>query len=286
MTAANMMSFEEAVRELQARPEYADLLRDSYLDGDPHGAAIRFKDSAEFAEVRRIAGRRRLRGVVVDVGAGTGIASYAFAVSGAAETYAVEPDPSDHVGRGAIARACAGLDVRLIDSFGEKIPLSDEIADVVYARQVLHHARDLDMLVAECARILKPGGIFIASREHVADDDEQLRLFLRDHPIHYLAGCENAYPLPRYQHAILGTGLRLRRTLGPWDSVVNAFPGARSQRDMLRRRAAVLRPRLGPLARLAAVAPWLGAAVARRLDVESASVPGRLFTFVAVKPRG
>lgn len=285
MNGPGTTTFEEAVRELRTRPECADLLRDSYLDACEKGGAARFKDSAEFAEIRRIVGRRRLHGVIVDVGAGTGMASYAFAVSGAAATFAVEPDPSDDVGRGAIARTCAGLGVRVIDSCGEALPLDDDMADVVYARQVLHHARDLDRLVTECARILKPGGLFIASREHVVDDEEQLRLFLRDHPIHQLAGCEGAYPLSLYRRAILGSGLHLRSTLGPWDSVVNAFPGAHSSWDILRHRAAVLRPVLGPLAPFAAVTPWLGAAAARRLDAEAASTPGRLFTFVAVKPR-
>ncbi len=280
-----MMTFEEAVRELRTRPEYADLLRDSYLDGDTLGGATRFARSAEFAEIRRIVGRKRLSGVVVDVGAGTGIATYAFATSGAAATYAVEPDPSDDVGRGAIARACAGLDVRLIDSFGESIPLEDGVADIVYARQVLHHARDLGKLVAECARIAKPGGLFIASREHVVNDDDQLHIFLRDHPIHRLAGCEGAFPLPLYEGAIAQAGLRLRRTMGPWDSVVNAFPAARTRTDVLRRRVVVLLPRLGFLAPFAAVLPWLGAAAARRLDTEALLMPGRLYTFVAEKPR-
>ncbi|GAB4257968.1 MAG: hypothetical protein Kow00122_15700 [Thermoleophilia bacterium] len=280
-----MMTYEEAVLELRRDPRYAALLRDAYLEGNPAAGAARFAASAEFKEIRTIAGNRLAGGIVVDVGAGTGIATYAFAVSGASLVYAVEPDPSDEVGRGAIARACAGLEqVRLLDFWGESMPIADGTADIVYARQVLHHARDLDELVAECARVLKPGGLFLACREHVVDDERQLRAFLQSHPIHRLAGCEGAFPLGCYEAAIERARLRLRRILGPWDSVINAFPAARSENDLQQRHRQALRSRLGPLAGPIAGIPLVKTVLNRLLDAKAQAVPGRLYTFVAVKP--
>ena len=39
--------------------------------------------------------------------------------------------------------------------------------DVVFARAVLHHTRDLELACREMFRVLRPGGIFVAAREHV-----------------------------------------------------------------------------------------------------------------------
>jgi hypothetical protein len=41
-------------------------------------------------------------------------------------------------------------------------------------------------------RVLKPGGIFLGCHQHVIDDKEPLAIFLRSHPVHLLAGTENA----------------------------------------------------------------------------------------------
>ncbi len=43
------------------------------------------------------------------------------------------------------------------------IPFPDESFDVVYANQVFEHIRFLDRMLAECARVLKPGGTLLAN---------------------------------------------------------------------------------------------------------------------------
>lgn len=58
----------------------------------------------------------------------------------------------------------------------------------VFARQVLHHARNLEMLCREVSRVLKPHGIFIATREHVISKPEDLARFLKKHPLHQFYG--------------------------------------------------------------------------------------------------
>ncbi len=270
----------DAIRLLRANPEYADLIRDSYLDENLFEAVERFWASAEFGEVQRILGGKPNGGVILDLGAGNGIASAAFAHSGARLVYALEPDPDQDVGRGAIARHAYGLPIEILEGVGEDIPLPDESVDIVYARQVLHHTADPGEVMRECARVLKPGGAFIACREHVVDNEDQLRAFLAMHPLHQLTGGENAWSLDVYIDAIQASGMELVQVLGPWDTVINAFPAVKTPQELDTYPVYLLKRRLG----------WLGLLVAGVPGVRSLvwiwlkrPTPGIMYTFVARK---
>ena len=222
---------DQAILELLADERYATHLYNTYVGTDVQECAHRFAVSGEFAEVIVQVGLHA-QGTILDLGAGNGIASYAFAQSGADLIFALEPGDSKLVGRGAIQQVTDGLPVRILDGVGEAIPLPDESVDLVYARQVLHHTRDLAQVMHECRRVLKPGGLFLACREHVVDSPAQLQTFLANHPIHQKVGGENAHPLHVYCKAIEGAGLQLRTVWGPWDSVINAFPGVKAQAEL------------------------------------------------------
>lgn len=276
-----MKTVAEAVRGLRGNPQYADLIRDAYLGEDNLESARRFLDSGEFRALRSLIGARVRGGAVLDLGAGNGIASYCFIHSGAKLVYALEPDPDDDIGRGAARRLCTGLQVEVVEGVGEAIPLPDKRVDIVYARQVLHHTRDLERVLRECARVLKPGGFFLACREHVVDDSEQLRIFLEQHPVHRLTGTENAFTLDTYVGAILASGLTFDRALGPWDSVINAFPAVRTQAELEALPRRRLERRLGYFGGLASFVPGIRRMLWARINTPT---PGRLYSFLASKP--
>lgn len=281
---AKMMTTGEAVRYLRESPQHTRLIRDAYLGEDVQEAAERFLASAEFADARALLGDGFQGGKVLDLGAGVGIASYAFAQSGAQIVYALEPDASEVVGRGAISRLQnAAAHIELLEAFGEEIPLPDNELDVVYTRQVLHHTRDTGQVLRECARVLKSGGKFLACREHVVESEDELKTFLEQHPIHRLAGGEHAFPLDAYVSAITSAGLRVEKILGPWDSLINAFPEVRTNDELERLPQKILAGKFGHAVGAMAVSlPGVKNFIWKR--VKSQTPPGRMYSFLASKP--
>lgn len=281
MGVSTPITTEEAVRRLRADPRNVALIRDTYLDVDVVAAALRFRESGEWKAAAAMLAPVLRGGVAVDLGSGNGMAAAAMLTAGAGRVVAIEPDPSREIGRGAIALVCAGAPVEVVDAFAEKLPLADGSADCVYARQVLHHTRDLRAALRECARVLRPGGLFLACREHVADTPRELEQFLRDHPVHQLTGGEHAYPLSEYRDAIAKAGLHLLRDVGPWDSVINLFPTVDSDSEIAGIPDRVLAAKLGPVGRMIAPIPGVRALVSARLRRPR---PGRLHSFLAKKP--
>jgi SAM-dependent methyltransferase len=64
-----------------------------------------------------------------------------------------------------LARAVTTEEVILYD--GEHIPLATGSIPLIYSRQVLEHVRHPEQVLAEVARVLTPGGIFIGSTSHL-----------------------------------------------------------------------------------------------------------------------
>lgn len=278
-------TYEESVRWLRSQPEYAGLVEAAYLDEDNLAAARRFAASEECEAVAALL--KLKSGVkldILDLGCGNGIASYAFVQLGHRVT-AADPDPSADVGLGAAARllSAAPGDVTTERTFAESLPFPDASFDVVYARQSLHHFQDLRGGLAECARVLRPGGKLLAAREHVADDEAQLEQFLTQHPLHPLHGGEHAYPLGDYLSALEGAGLRVVRCLAPYDSIINHFPETNDQVKWKVYEA--LKGRYGAAASLLVRLRYFEDKYRHRLSA-SCHVPGRLYSFLCVKEEG
>jgi SAM-dependent methyltransferase len=223
MHASNLYSWEEAVLWLVSQPDQQDLVRDCYYDSPIEAVAERYWNSEEWAAVRAFL--PHCPGTALDIGAGRGISSYALARDGWVVT-ALEPDPSAVVGAGAIRRLASSqrVPISVVQAVGESIPCSPSHFDLVFARQALHHANNLRSLCAEAARMLKPGGIFVAIREHVISKPSDLPRFFAVHPLHKLYGGENALLLEEYVNAIKAGGLVVDRVIRPLESPINFAP--------------------------------------------------------------
>lgn len=269
------MSWEDAVLWLRGQPDAQALVQACFYDDPLAEAARRYAASAEWQAVRRFLPRQPSS--ALDLGAGRGIASYALARDGHRVT-ALEPDPSAVVGAGAIralARA-GGLAIDVVETWGEDLPFPSDSFDVVHCRQVLHHARDLRALCRQIGRVLRPGGVFIATREHVLSRSDDLPVFLASHPLHHLYGGENAYRLDEYEGAIAQGGIVLDRTLNPMQSDINLYPEtiASTKRRWARR---LHLPAAAATCIPDALLGWVGA---------RSTVAGRLYSFVGRKPHG
>jgi SAM-dependent methyltransferase len=274
-------TWEEAVQALLADPAQRQLVRDCFYDEPRAAAAERYRCSPEWQAL--LALLPRPPGRALEIGAGHGIASVALAGAGWAVT-ALEPDPSELVGAGAIRRLAGELhlDVRVVEGYAETLPFADGEFDLVLARQVLHHARNLRQLCRELARVVRPGGTVLAVREHVISSHADLPKFLAAHPLHHLYGGEHAYLRDEYRAALLGAGLRIVRELGPFDSAINYAPHTRqSLRDELARRAGRV-PGGGALLRGLLASDRACDAFLRMLSRIDGR-PGRLYSFVCTR---
>jgi len=95
---------------------------------------------------------------VLDVGCGGGILAEDFARLGCRVTGVDPSAPSLEAARRHASRE--GLDITYEQAGGERLPFADASFDTVCCCDVLEHVDDVDKVIAEIARVLKPGGVF------------------------------------------------------------------------------------------------------------------------------
>lgn len=107
----------------------------------------------------------------LEIGAGTGYFSLNLVSAGViGQLTATDIAP----GMLAALRANAetlGIDVDTVVTDAERLPFPDEAFDLVLGHAVLHHIPDLEIAVAEFARVLKPGGTLVFCGEPSANGD-------------------------------------------------------------------------------------------------------------------
>ncbi len=132
---------------------------------------LRSSQKAGLAEMRREA-LRQARGDVLEIGAGTGLNLTAYPREGI--TRLVLTEPNNAMARQIESRRQqAPLPFEVVQAPGERLPFDDATFDTVVGTLVLCEPRDPAAVVAEVARVLKPGGRYLFM-EHVRSDDPRL----------------------------------------------------------------------------------------------------------------
>lgn len=140
-----------------------DRLADSWWDECGVLHALTALNPARFGYMRRVLveelGLRPAALRALDVGCGGGLLAEEFARLGSAVTGV---DPSEESLAAARRHAAErGLPITYRRATGEALPFPPGTFDVVYCCDVLEHVQDLDQVIAETARVLKPGGVYL-----------------------------------------------------------------------------------------------------------------------------
>lgn len=286
------MNWHETIEQIRQDAQYADLVRLAYFDADLKLNVERFGRSEEFAETLELVKQHAPAATtILDIGAGNGISSVNFALNGYAVT-AVEPDPSNTVGANAIRLLKQELSLARLsvhEQYAEKIGFEPNSFDIVYVRQAMHHAYNLKAFLAECARVLKPGGILLTIRDHVVFDAADKAWFLEAHPLHKFYGGENAFTATEYKEAMREAGLQIIKELTYYDSIINYFPLSKEEKQTLdaareRLLKSEFKRKLGPLSRFPILMDWY-----RRKNSFAGSLlnekemPGRMYSYICKK---
>jgi len=101
---------------------------------------------------------------LLDVGCGTGLVTERMVRPGL-RVFGVDASP----GMARVAAARLGANLVLGDS--RRLPFADASLDAVSAVWLLHLLPDAPAVIAECARILRPGGVFVTTVDKDASHD-------------------------------------------------------------------------------------------------------------------
>jgi 2-polyprenyl-6-hydroxyphenyl methylase/3-demethylubiquinone-9 3-methyltransferase len=95
---------------------------------------------------------------VLDIGCGGGFLAEEFSRLGC-RVVGIDPSPVSIRTARQHAEA-AGLEIDYAVASGEQLPAEDSAFDLAYCCDVLEHVADLDAVISETARVLRPGGIY------------------------------------------------------------------------------------------------------------------------------
>jgi len=291
------MTWEEVIIKIRKDPTYKELVEFAYFEDYLPLNIERFRVSEEYLETLKLIQEYNVGGdklSLADIGAGNGVAAVSFALDGFQVT-AIEPDPSTTIGAGAINKLKDHYQLKnlnVMQAWGETIPLESGLFDVVYIRQATHHAAHLNNFIKEAARLLKPGGLLLTTRDHMIYNEKDKTWFLNSHPLHKFYGGENAFSEKEYRNAIFSAGLEIRKSFKHFESVINYYPMSRSafiNRTEERRRLVneSLKNKLPALLstnlfiqKLYSI--FVNVKIVKVFDEKK--VPGRMITFFAIKP--
>lgn len=287
------MTWEETIEFIRTKPEYAVLVDKAYFDADLPVNVEKFKSSEEYIETLKLVKKYAPNAkTLLDIGSGNGISAISFALNGyIVDT--VEPDPSLTIGAGAIRKLKEyyKLDnIKVHEAFAEEIKFPNESFDIVFARQCMHHAYDLNKFVEEASRVLKKGGLFITVRDHVIYNEADKKWFLDSHPLQKFYGGENAFTHTEYSNAMLKAGLDIKLVLKYYDSVINYFPLIIENKEQKEKEFELLvqsiaQKKMMILYKLPFVKRMIDKIIESKLNkpFNEEYTPGRMYSYIALK---
>lgn len=99
---------------------------------------------------------------VLEIGCGYGGSAVRFAELGAKLVIGLEPFDKPCKQGVAFVAEKGTANVRFIVGFGEQIPVRSDFFDVITSYDVFEHVEDLEKVLGECLRVLKPQGTLYA----------------------------------------------------------------------------------------------------------------------------
>ena len=284
------MTWEDTIIKIRKEDNYRKLVEQAYFDENLKLNVLRFSESKEFEETLRVIKFYAPNASsIIDIGCGNGISAINFALKNFKVT-AVEPDKSKTVGAGAIKELKEVYKLKNIDifeAFAEEINFKSNSFDIVYVRQAMHHANDLDKFVKECVRVLKPNGLLLTIRDHVIYNDTDKKWFLNMHPLHKFYGGENAFTRNEYINAIENAGAKVLKEYKYYDSIINYFPKTEEEFEFERKEGIIkqkkrLKNKIGIISSLPFVWDFYKLVTGYK-PLNENIVPGRMYSYLARK---
>ena len=141
-----------------------DRLADTWWNDDSLLSLLRTSiNPARFGYMRRVLveelGIDPRGKTALDVGSGGGLLAEEFARLGFRVT-GIDPS-AESVATAREHAESESLEIEYTVGAGEQLPFPDESFDIAYCCDVLEHVDDLDRVLAETSRVLKPGGIYL-----------------------------------------------------------------------------------------------------------------------------
>jgi ubiquinone/menaquinone biosynthesis C-methylase UbiE/uncharacterized protein YbaR (Trm112 family) len=137
---------------------------------------------------------------VVDLGCGNGWLAHRLALSGR-EIYAVDILRDDRLGLAAAKVFLrAGPHFERIWGELDRPPFRNESMDAIVCNASLHYSIDVDRVMSECVRVLRPGGIFIVLNSPVHNDVKSAARAQRDFRARLERLGANAEVVTEYHH--------------------------------------------------------------------------------------